>query len=250
MDNQEAKFILSAYRPGGQDANDPRFADALDQAKRDPVLERWFEDSVSFDAAVTEKLCAIAVPPDLREHILAGVKITRLLRWSKQQLRFALAAAVAIMAAIASLVWHSARPAQLSGWQNQSLTVISSLVKMESKFDAQSHQPAQLLAWLRENHAPAAQALPSRLEKLKSLGCKTFSWNGAPVSVMCFVRPDGGLVHLVTTDAASAMTTGHWKTKPTLLRQGDWMTATWREGDKIYMIALEGTPDQLRPYVS
>ncbi len=248
MDNQEAKFILSACRPGGQDAKDPRFSDALDQAKRDPILKRWFEESVIFDAAVTEKLCAIAVPSDLRENILAGAKITRPPRWSKP-LRLALAAAVVAMGAGASLLWQTARPVHLSGWQTQSLAVISSLVRMKSAFDAQSHAPAQLLAWLRENHAPAAETLPSHLENLKSLGCKTFSWNGTPVSVICFMRPEGGHVHLVTTDATSAIT-GHWKTTPTLLRQGDWTTATWREGNKIYMVAIEGSPEQLQPYVS
>ncbi len=67
MDNLEAKFVLNAYRPGGQDANDPRFAEALEQVRRDPVLERWFVDSIAFDMAMTEKLRAIEVPPDLRE---------------------------------------------------------------------------------------------------------------------------------------------------------------------------------------
>jgi len=46
MDSGEAKFILSAYRPEGQDASDPRFAEALEQVRRDPILQRWFEDSV------------------------------------------------------------------------------------------------------------------------------------------------------------------------------------------------------------
>src|SRR5215470_6851095 len=83
MDNREAKFILNAYRPGGQDASDPRFAEAIEQARRDPGLEQWFKESVAFDATVTEKLHAVAVPVDLRDNILAGVKISRPLRWSK-----------------------------------------------------------------------------------------------------------------------------------------------------------------------
>ena len=29
MKNQDAQFILSGYRPGGQDAHDPKFAEAL-----------------------------------------------------------------------------------------------------------------------------------------------------------------------------------------------------------------------------
>src|SRR5437867_8043687 len=82
MDNREAKFILNAYRPGGEDASDPLFAEALVQAQRDPVLARWFNESIAFDTAVTEKLCDVAVPADLRENILAGVKVTRPRRWS------------------------------------------------------------------------------------------------------------------------------------------------------------------------
>jgi hypothetical protein len=74
MDNREAKFILNAYRPGGQDAHDPRFVEALDQVRRDPILQHWFDESVAFDAAMTEKLFAIPVPSDLRESILTGVK--------------------------------------------------------------------------------------------------------------------------------------------------------------------------------
>ena len=33
MDNREAKFILGAYRPNGQDAGHPRFSEALEQAR-------------------------------------------------------------------------------------------------------------------------------------------------------------------------------------------------------------------------
>ena len=43
MNNQEAKFILGAYRPGGRDAVDPMFSEALAQAGRDPELRAWFE---------------------------------------------------------------------------------------------------------------------------------------------------------------------------------------------------------------
>src|SRR5712692_2933132 len=141
MDNQEAKFILTAYRPGGQDASDPRFAEALEQARRDPVLEQWFKESVAFDATVTEKLRAVRVPADLRENILAGAKISRPLRWSKR-LNWAIAAALITIATIGSLIWHNLRPARLAGWQNEAVVVISSLVQNRLNFDAQSHNPA------------------------------------------------------------------------------------------------------------
>ncbi len=248
MDNREAKFILNAYRPGGQDASDPRFAEPLEQARRDPVLARWFGESIAFDAAMTEKSRAIKVPPDLRESILAGAKVSCPSRWSKPFIKWAIAAALIAMAILGSFIWRETRPAHLAGWQSQALDVVSSLVRNESSFDAQSHNAAELLAWLRANHAPAAQTLPQNLDKLESLGCKTFSWGGTPISVICFLRPDGGLIHLVTTDAIAPIERAT-KGRPELVQQGDWATATWREGDRIYMLALEGSRDQLRAYL-
>ncbi len=248
MDNREAKFILNAYRPGGQDASDARFAEAIEQARRDPILERWFNESVAFDTAMTEKFRAIEVPPDLRESILAGAKVSRPLRWSNPLLKWAIAAALISMAILGFLIWHETRPAHLGGWQNQALDVISSLVRNESSFDAQSHNADELMAWLRANHAPAARILPQNLDKLESLGCKTFSWAGKPVSVICFRRSDGGLIHLVTM-SASAESDRKLKRQPRVVQQDHWATATWRDGEVLYMLALEGSLDQLRAYL-
>jgi hypothetical protein len=248
MDNREAKFFLNAYRPGGQDANDPRFAEALNQARCDPTLQRWFDESVAFDAAITEKLCAVPVPRDLRESILAGVKVSRRLRWPKPFIRWAIAAMLVLSAILGSLIWHKTGPTHLAGWQSEALEVMSSLVRNRSTFDAQSRNPTELLAWLHKNDAPAAQRLPENLERLESLGCKTFPWNGIPVSVICFMRPDGGLVHLVTTRASAGVEPAI-KGKADVVQRGGWSTVTWREGDKIYMLALEGSPDQLRAYL-
>lgn len=245
MDNREAKFILHVYRPGGQDADDPRFAEALEQAQRDLVLERWFSESIAFDTTVTEKLRTIEVPADLRESILAGVKLSRPLR--SPFIKWAIAAALVSIAILGSLIWRETRPAHLSGWQSQALDVVSSLVNNESRFNAQSHNGRELVAWLRANRAAAPEALPRELEKLESIGCKTFSWNGIPISVICFARTDGGLIHLVTMNASASDRT--LNRKPELVQQGHWATATWREGEMIYMLALEGSRDQLRSYL-
>jgi hypothetical protein len=248
MDNREAKFILSAYRPGGQDANDPRFAEALAQARRDPILERSFRESVAFDAAVTEKLGAVAPPPGLRETILAGAKVSRPLRWTNPAFKWALAAALLVAAIMGSLILRDMTKPRFAGWQTEALQTVSSLVNDRSKFDVQSHSAANLIAWLKTNRAPAAETLPANIEKLQSLGCKTFSWNGLPVSVICFMRPDGGLIHLVTTVATPAKDRAA-KAEPIFVQQGEWSTATWRDGDKVYMLALEGSRDQLRSYL-
>jgi len=248
MDNQEAKFTLNAYRPGGQDASDPRFAEALEQARRDPVLERWFSESIAFDAAMTEKLRAVEVPNDLHESILTGVKVSRPLSWMKPFVAGAIAAALLFAAIAGSLILREMTKPRLAGWQTQALGTVSSLVDGRSSFDAQSHSASQLVNWLQTHDAPAAQRLPQNLETLESLGCKTFLWNQELISVICFRRPDGGLIHLVITKASAAPDRA-LKGEPQLFQHGEWATATWREGDMIYMLALEGSRDQLRTYL-
>lgn len=247
MDNNEAKFILSAYRPSGQDASDARFSDALAQARRDPMLEQWFRAAVAFDAAIARNLAATPVPADLRENILAGAKVTRPVRWTKPLVTWAIAASLAIAAIVGAVVLRQTTRPILAGWQTNALSVISSVIRGESRFDFQAHSATELIGWLTANHAPTAQEIPQKLVGLQSLGCKTFSWNGIPASVICFMREDGGLVHLVVASPSKQTRTGTAR-DPYIATQGHWTTATWQTGDTVYMVALEGSREQLRSY--
>ncbi len=98
MDRQEARSILSIYRPGIDD-DDPQFAEALAEAERDPELRAWlFEQGKSYDE-IREKLRSVIVPDDLREKIVRERPIvfpsptTRSRVWQ-------VAAAVAVLAGI------------------------------------------------------------------------------------------------------------------------------------------------------
>lgn len=62
MDNTTAKEILSAYRPGGEDANDPFFREALAQCEHDPAMKRWFYEQRVFDERVAASLQNIRAP--------------------------------------------------------------------------------------------------------------------------------------------------------------------------------------------
>lgn len=248
MDNREAKFILSAYRPGGQDANDPAFSEALKQVRRDPVLERWFQESVAFDAAVTEKFSTIQGPSGLRENILAGAKVSHASTFVAQSKLWAIAATISLAAIIALVSTRQFSRPRLAGWQTEALGLISSLVTKQSTFDAQSRSSSELIKWLQDNRAPAAPRLPRSLEPLVSLGCKTLFWKNKPISVICFQRVDGGLIHLVTADA-TLESNSVIPIEPAIVQQGKWATASWREGNKLCMLVLEGTGEQLRKYL-
>ena len=71
MTREEAKLFLQAYRPGGQDAEDPHFAEALALAKRDPELAAWFARQQKFDALFSDGLRQVRAPAQLKAEILA-----------------------------------------------------------------------------------------------------------------------------------------------------------------------------------
>jgi tRNA 2-selenouridine synthase SelU len=71
MTNDEAKVILGAYRPNGQDAADALFCEATRQAQQDPQLAAWFARAQGLDALMRGKLRELAPPPGLKEAILA-----------------------------------------------------------------------------------------------------------------------------------------------------------------------------------
>jgi hypothetical protein len=242
MTNQEAKFILSAYRPSGEDAADPSVAEALEQARRDPELAQWFASERAFDVAMSDALCSTPLPAGLRENILAGGKISRTRVWRPRPAILALAAAVVVAAMIAG-VWMN-RASGLDTWQRDALAVIPAMLTGEAKFDYESNDGRALQQWLQAQHAPAPAALPAMLQALPALGCKRISSAGRPVSIICFQLHTGELVHLIVTDGSDP---AHGPPQqPRFRKYEDWITATWSENGRAGMLATKASKRELR----
>src|SRR5262249_20742564 len=97
MTAQQAKEILTLYRPDSADATDPEFAEALQFCERDPELKRWFDDHCAVYRSLRARFQQIHVPEGLREQILAERKV------HTSPLRPRLKLLAAAMAAIAAL---------------------------------------------------------------------------------------------------------------------------------------------------
>src|ERR1035438_2132394 len=110
MTIEEARFILSAYRPNGSDSDLPAFGDALRMAAGDPELGAWFARSRAHDAAVSLKLRQIEPPPGLREAILAGARVSDTQR--SRAPGMAWIAGLAAAAALAIVVFSMKAPAR------------------------------------------------------------------------------------------------------------------------------------------
>ena len=192
MSNDEAKFLLSAYRPDGRDARDPSLAGALAQAKVDPALAEWFARAQAHDGIVAAKLGEIPPPAGLRDAVLAGARASKptsalRVRW-RQPIWLATAAAVALLLGALGWRWLPVRGATLEDFAVN--TVSRGFLLQKRGTDV-----GELKAWLAEKHGPLPAALPPEFANLHALGCRKLSFQGRDVSLVCFER-DGKEYHV------------------------------------------------------
>ena len=241
--NDQAKLLLSAYRPGGADATDPAFAEALVQAQRDPQLRAWLEESQRFDEAIAGRLRSVAVPENLRATILAGAKFSRPRSgWQSARL-WAMAALVAVFASVAAR-WFG-KDTRLESWQSNSLAVLDQIESGSIAFDTTNPQPSHLVDWLRANAAPVPAAMPPVLATHPTFGCKAIDSNGRRVSLICFNLGNGDQAHLFTTPRAGLKFPPPEK-HPIFARKNHWNLASWRSGGEVHMLATEMDETRLR----
>ncbi|MEO5720301.1 MAG: hypothetical protein ABIR71_02380 [Chthoniobacterales bacterium] len=242
MNNDEAKFILSAYRPAGDDAGDPRFGEAIAQAERDPELSAWFQAERRFDSEMSAALETVPLPAALRATILAGGKISRPHVWSGRRTILALAASLLLLAALAGVWWP--RAPQLDFWQRDALALVPKLGTKAMRFDLENEDGAVLRNWLEQREAPAPGVIPVALQKMPALGCKTIRTQGQEVSILCFQLSSGKLIHLVVTEQG---TLRHPPTnKPRFVDAEGWKTASWSAHGRAYMLATKASESELR----
>ena len=199
--NERAKFLLSAYRYNGADAQDPMFREALEQATRDPDLAAWFAKERSFDALIAEKLNSVQPPASLKPAILSGLysapsKHRSMFNWLP-----ALAAVLVLSGILLSVMRQGSeadRPS-LSQYQSAALAVLSGGTAPE--LDLLTSDLSRSQEYLSEKAAPRAPEMPVAFRELQTVGCKAVNWNGKMMSLTCFSLPGGELLHLFVIDA-------------------------------------------------
>lgn len=240
MNTTEAKFILQACRPDGRDATDPRFSDALAQARQDPALADWFAREQAFDAEVAAKLRTVQPPADLRAAILAGARMSRPSPWWRQQRVLALAASVALIFTLVS-VWL-VRSRTVDGGQ----LALGAMAEMSSP----AHRPVvmggrgELRTLLASASTRLADGLPLDFAELKADGCRTLSIGGREVLEVCFER-GGNEFHLYVARGGD-FPAGGANGDPMFLEQGRLASVSWRDHRHAYVLVTDSGVKNLR----
>jgi hypothetical protein len=241
MTTDEAKFILSAFRPSGRDTGDAAFGEALRFAGEDPALGAWFAQSRAHDRAVAGKLGQVAPPPGLREAILAGVRVGDSQRSSG--LGWGWIAGLAAAAAVAIGVFSMRAPERPdSGTSALAGFAINDMVS--EKHGGRGEPAGALVAALQAKGAKMPGADQIDFEKLRDTGCRTLNFAGHDVIEVCFVR-DGALFHLYATRRDGPVSDSVAR-GPTFIAEAAGAAAVWSDRRFDYAIASTAGIEAIR----
>ncbi|HZQ46965.1 MAG TPA: hypothetical protein VFC07_08140 [Verrucomicrobiae bacterium] len=241
MNTQEAKFILQAYRPGGEDAGDPQFAEALAQAKLDPELAKWFAEQLAFDAAATRAIKEVKAPQHLRDSILAGRRVIEPKIWSRQPVVWAMAAAILILLGIAGFWVKSRRDwTQFASYRAEMTRAAEAHGK---HVELESPDPAKIHAWLANQEVDPNYVLPARLSGAAAMGCRVVNWDGHKAYMICYWMQ--GTNHMDLFVAEKRDFKGAFPgDKPQFATTEGRATASWSYDAKVYLLVGQGPVDE------
>jgi hypothetical protein len=233
MNNQEAKLILQAYRCGGQDASDPLFAEALEQARLDPELQKWFAEENALDARIQASLqTAVPVPRELKSNLLALGKIIRPAPWRWfQPMKLAAAAAGLLLLGLAAFLFLPQKPAQLASFRE---TMARYSMQQQGHVAYESHDMAKIQQWLQDRGMETNFEMPAALDSGPAQGCRVVDWNGQKATMLCFVL-DGEHLDLFVMDRAGLPDLPEGGA-PQFAEANGLMTAAWVKADKVYLL--------------
>jgi hypothetical protein len=251
VNHEEAKNILLLYRHGTADAEDPQIAEALALAERDQELKDWLVRHCAQQFVLREKFRQIAAPAGLKEQIISEQAAQDKMIFWRQKFALAAMSVLVLLAALAP-VWflHHGHDDTLAIYKNR----MAGLALRGYAMDLATNDSEQIRAYLAQNHAPADFVLPAGLKQVALTGCAVENWQRAKVSMVCFragkpLAPGGQSdLWLFVVDRASIKGTPV-ESSPQFSKVNRLITATWTQGDKLYLLGAEGDEQAIRQYL-
>ena len=257
MNRDDAKTILLLYRPGTADAADPQVIEALALAKQDADLARWFEEHCARQETLRTKFRQIPVPAGLKEQIISEQAALTRMATRRRDIAVATLAVAAIVVSLLVLArsWfpHEGNMKNgntLANYRSQMIYIATWGYGMSFT----TNDLTQIRAYLAKNLAPADYTLPASLEKTAATGCAIENWGTAKVTMICFrtgkpLPPnEPGDLWLFVVDRA-AVKGAPTSTSPRFTQINRIITATWAQGDKLYLLGTEGDKQTIRKYL-
>jgi len=230
MKAERAKSILRVYRPGGADERDPLFSEAREQVMEDPGLCRWFEDQREFDSMIASGLREAPVPDGLRSAILReGERVKA--RWWQGPVRLTVAAVLIGLFGLMAVVvetepLHSVEMNRL---------LVDELWNAGYQVDFKASDLRQVRDWLKSRGVRSDFDFPSALDSWQVVGARVLRLEGGAAAAVCL--QDGSQhAHFVVMPVSDASGPAA-ETSPVFEKVHGWGTASWRRGERLYVVS-------------
>jgi len=236
MNHDEAKSVLMLYRPGTDDAEDPEIEEAIAVARRDPDLAAWFENHCRFQQVMRAKFRQVQTPEHLKDALLARHKIVPLRVWWQNPVWLSAAAAIVLLLALLLRPGPTV-PDRFANYREMMVSIALKNYRM----DWETSDMPQLRQLIAGKGAPSDYDVPHGLEKLKLTGGAAFTWRSNPVSMVCFDKGNKQMLFLFVLRNA-ALKDPPPTNNPDLAKVSSYLTASWRNGDKTYVLVGSDEP--------
>jgi hypothetical protein len=231
----QAKEVLLLYRPGTADAADPEVAQALEVARQDPELGRWFNQHRAFQKAMRAKFQQLEAPAHLRASLLIRDAAPRQILLPRPAWRRPVwLTTVAAMLLLLGLFGVWLQPRVPDRFANFRTRMVSQALR-EYRMDVVTPDMQRLRRFMADRGAPADYRLPQGLERLQLTGGGLLTWRSHPVAMVCLDRGDKQMLFLFVM-RRSAVKDAPPET-PQLAKVRQMVTASWTQGDNTYVLA-------------
>jgi hypothetical protein len=255
MNRQQAKQILSLYRPGTADLNDPAFAEALLVCESDPESKLWFKAHCESYNALRARFKEIPVPEGFKEQILAERKIRTATFQPRRPVIYAAVAAAAALTVltfvIVSLWWQ---PRVDTGQPSFRDWTVSTALLNNYGMALETNELSQIRKFLAQKKFDADFVVPEQLQnQARPTGCALLMFHGQRVSMICFHsgKPLGpgetSDLFLFVADSSDILETQ--ARTPRLAKVSRATTASWSQDGKTYLLVAAGDENFLREYL-
>jgi hypothetical protein len=258
MTRNQARQILWGYRPGAGQPS-PETQEALTLARRDEELSRWLREQQKWHAAVGAEWRKIQPPPRLKELIFFQGKLAQSKvvvgkptwkslvppLWVRPRMAWAAAAAITLLIGLSALLLRP-HTESLSFQAYQARMVGFAL--REYRMDIVTDDRQEIRQFLAEHGRPADYQLPARLEAAPALGGARLSWQGHPVSMICFALDQREMLYLFVLPDQAIREGVLPSPSPRFAPSKGLTTASWRQGERVYLLAGRLSEDALRGF--
>ncbi len=252
MNQQQAKEILSLFRPGTDDSEDAYFSEARELCEQDSELRQWFDNHCEVYLALRSKFKATPVPEGLREQILAERKVHTTPMMRRRSV--VLAAAAAVVTTLMGLVFLWMPAHEEVSFAAYCHRMVSTALRNYG-MDLETNNLAEIRTFFARSNANASYVLPEALQQnAQPVGCVLTHWQNKSVAMICFKSgrplPPGKVSDVwLFVISRDALPNAPASSSPSVAKVNVATAASWSSGDKTYVLAVDGDETLLRKFL-